>query len=165
MYDDLRKKQRGQKRKLNQLLVDIDDLSIDNDISDKYEHFHLPCFNDFLDSSKTKGNIKRKVFQSWLDKTQYLIENKLSNLEFCKIVCFINDKYPSNSQIIIFYERECYDSYFTKYSESEKWVQLSDKSLKNSYTLRTNMIEKGFKRNINDEDYFYDYNLWFYGEL
>lgn len=165
MYDDLRKKQRGQKRKLNQLLKYVNKFTLDGNIDDTYEHFHVPCANSFIDSPKTRGNIKRKFCQLWLDKTQYFIKNKPSNAVFCKVVCSISPNCLWDSQIIIFYDEQYYNSFWNRDSEYQSWTKITNKSYKDSYLLNTNMDEVGYFETINDEDCSYKGELWFYGEV
>lgn len=165
MYDVLRKKQRGQKRKLNQLLKRINQFSLESNTDDTYEHFHVPCASSFIDSPKTRRKIKRKFCQIWLDKTQYFINSKPSNMEFCKVVCVISPNSLWNSQIIIFYDEQYYNSFWNRDNEYQSWIKITNKSYKDNYMLNTSMNELGFVETINDEDYSYIGELWFYGEV
>lgn len=64
IYNGLRKKQRGQKRKLNKLLKRINQYSIEGNTDNTYEHFHVPCASNFIDSAKTRKSIKQKFCQT-----------------------------------------------------------------------------------------------------
>ena len=165
MYDVLRKKQRGQKRKLNQLLKRINQFSLDGNTDDTYEHFHVPCASSFMDSLKTRRSIKRKFCQMWLDKTQYFINSKPSNTVFCKAICAISPNCLWNSQIIIFYDEQYYNSFWNRDSEYQSWIKITNKSYKDNYKLNTDMNELGFIETIKNEDYSYIGELWFYGEV
>lgn len=165
MYDGLRKKQRGQKRKLNKLLKLINQYSLEGNTNDTYEHFHVPCASDFIDSSKTRRSIKQKFCQIWLDKTQYFINNKPSNAVFCKVVCVVSSNCLWNSQIIIFYDEQYYNSFWNRDNKYQSWIKITNKSYKDSCRLNTNMNELGFIETINDEEYNYRNDLWFYGEV
>ena len=41
----------------------------------------------------------------------------------------------------------------------------SKKSLKQRLNIQTNLKEIGFKETLNDDDFKYETELWFYGEL
>lgn len=165
MYESIRTKQRGQRRKLKQLLNRINQFTTEYLPIDSYDHFHVPCSSDFLDSPNTSGYVKRKFCQSWIDKTQSFINNKPSDKEFCKIVCVVSPKCFWDSQIIIFYDHQYYETFWNRNNEDQSWIKISTKSFKDTYTLETNMDEVGFIEEINEEDYSYIGELWFYGEV
>lgn len=165
MYESIRTKQRGQRRKLDQLLNHINQVTTEYSPVDDYEHFHVPCRNDFLDSPNTSGYVKRKFCQIWLDKTLSFINNKPSDIEFCKIVCMVSPKFFWNSQIIIFYDDQYYETFWNRHNEYQSWIKISGKSYKDAFVLETNMKEVGFIEEINEEDCSYIGELWFYGEV
>ena len=49
-----KKRQRGQTQKLNRLINRIDEFMPFSELSQVYEHFHVPCSNTFINSPKTK---------------------------------------------------------------------------------------------------------------
>lgn len=155
------KKQRGVYRKLNLLSKKIDlfePVKKDN----MYEEFVVPS-NNFLDISP--NNIKRKFIIKWLEITERLIKYK-DNKKFCRIVGMIVTKEISNSRIILFYDEEYYNNFWKREDSYQTWEKLdSKKSLKQRLNIQTNLKEIGFKETLNDGDFKYETELWFYGEL
>ena len=155
------KKQRGINRKLNFLFNKIDlfePVKKDN----MYEEFVVPS-NNFLDISP--NNIKRKFIIKWLEITGKFIKNK-DNKTFCRIVGMIETKEISNSRIILFYDEEYYNNFWKREDSYQMWKRLdSKKSLKQRLNIQTNLKEIGFKETLNDDDFKYETELWFYGEL
>lgn len=168
MYDISRKKHRGQRRKLDKLVKRINEFSIKNIYNyhyDDYDHFHVPCASDFLDGPKVKGYVKTTFCQTWLDKTQEIISQKPIDADFCKVVCVMSPQCLWDSQIIIFYDKQYYKTFWNRNEKYQKWIPLDNNSFKIDKKLITNMIELGFKEIIDDEDGYYTRELWFYGEL
>ena len=155
------KKQRGVYRKLNLLLKKIDlfePVKKDN----IYEEFVVPG-NNFLDVSPI--SIKRKFIIKWLEITEKFINNK-DNKRFCRIVGMMETKEISNSRIILFYDEEYYNNFWKREDSYQIWKRLdSKKSLKQRLNIQTNLKEIGFKETLNDDDFKYETELWFYGEL
>lgn len=155
------KKQRGVYRKLNLLFKKIDlfePVKKDN----IYEEFVVPG-NNFLDVSPI--SIKRKFIIKWLEITEKFINNK-DNKRFCRIVGMIETKEISYSRIILFYDEEYYNNFWKREDSYQIWKRLdSKKSLKQRLNIQTNLKEIGFKETLNDDDFKYETELWFYGEL
>ena len=155
------KKQKGVYRKLNLLFKKIDlfeQVRKDN----MYEEFVVPS-NNFLDVSKI--SIKRKFIIKWLEITEKLINNK-DNKTFCRIVGMIETKETSNSRIIVFYNEKYYNNFWKRESSYQTWERLDPKkSLKQRLNIQTNLKEIGFKETLNDDDFKYETELWFWGEL
>lgn len=155
------KKQRGVYRKLNLLFEKIDlfePVKKDN----IYEEFVVPG-NNFLDVSPI--SIKRKFIIKGLEITEKFINNK-DNKRFCRIVGMIETKEISNSRIILFYDEEYYNNFWKREDSYQIWKRLdSKKSLKQRLNIQTNLKEIGFKETLNDDDFKYETELWFYGEL
>ena len=127
-----------------------------------YEEFVVPS-NNFLDVSKI--SIKRKFIIKWLEITEKLINNK-DNKTFCRIVGMIETKEISNSRIIVFYNEKYYNNFWKRESSYQTWERLDPKkSLKQRLNIQTNLKEIGFKETLNDDDFKYETELWFWGEL
>lgn len=165
-----RTKQRGQKRKLKNLIKNIAEIEPYQDTHSAYEHYHVPC-GRFISSSKTSGKIKTAFCRAWLEKTAEIINNKPSNLNFCKIVALINETDLWDSQIIIFYDKNYYDSFWTRSSQYQTWTLINPKkSFAKMRNIKTDLKEVFYFETILDEDYncveFYKKSkLWFYGEI
>ena len=93
-------KTRGQKRKLNRLLNDINKI-------------HVPC-GWWLSEPKTSSTVKTEFCKKWLDKTREIINSKPQNDKFCRIPADITSPYFWNSQIIIFYDENYYNNFFNR---------------------------------------------------
>ena len=127
-----------------------------------YVDYGVPSSN-FLDVSP--NNIKRKFIIKWLEITEKFIKNK-DDKTFCKIVAMIVTKEISNSRIILFYNEEYYNNFWKREDSYQTWEKLdSKKSLKQRLNIQTNLKEIGFKETLNDDDFKYETELWFYGEL
>ncbi|MBR4029823.1 MAG: DUF3916 domain-containing protein [Clostridia bacterium] len=160
------KKQRGQKRKLKALLNNINEIRPFQNIDCKYEHFHVPC-GQFVSLPKTRGRVKTVYCKAWLDKTAEMIAQKPCDIPFCKVIAVIDELDLSESQIIIFYDKNYYDSFWKRDSGEQIWTPIVKDSL--SFIQRrhidSNLKEKGYYETITDIDFFYKTRLWFYGDI
>ena len=161
-----RKKQRGQYRRLNTLLEYIDSFVPFQRTNDGFEHFHVPS-SPFISSPKTYGKVKTAFCRKWLETTGKFIEQKPSELSFCKIVALIDESDLWKSQIIIFYSKDYYDSFWNRKGPEVKLEPIENESL--SYikprNIKTNLLEKGYRMVICEDDFCSRSTLWFYGEL
>ena len=160
------KKQRGQKRKLKALLRNINQISFFQNIDCPFEHFHVPC-SPFISSPKTSGRIKTAFCKAWLAKTVEIIEHKPCDLPFCKVVAVINERNLWDSQIIIFYDENYYDSFWLRDSLEQTWIPVvkKDESFIKERHIESSLREKGYYETIADLDLTRKTTLWFYGEL
>ena len=147
----IRSKSRGHQRKFKRLLrwMDkIDPFKNANDLpfkdtEDSYEHFHVPC-GPWLSKPKTSGKIKTA---------------------FCKVVAAITYPDVRESQIIIFYDEEYYNSFWDRKGPYQIWTRVDDKrSFAKERGIMTKLPEIGYIEELNDEDYYTKSNIWFYGE-
>jgi len=162
-----RKKQRGQKRKLGALLKYIDEFEAYKNIDEKYEHFHVPCSCDFINSKKTSSKVKTAFCKKWLKATERFIKRKPSKLPFCKVVSLISIHDLWGSQIKIFYDEDYYNTFWDRKTPEQLWEQITDKNLSfiRERGITTHLTEIGYRETLKDEDYTYKGVLWFYGEL
>ena len=160
------KKQRGQKRKLKNLLKNTNQIYPFQDTNSRYEHFHVPC-GQFISSPKTSGKIKTAFCQAWLDKTAQIIGQKPNTLPFCKIVAVIDCLDFWQSQIIIFYDENYYNSFWLRNSKEQTWDPILDqgKSFIQDRHIKSVLKEKGYYETINELDCIYKSILWFYGDI
>ena len=155
------KKQRGVYRRLDAIFnkIDLFEPVKKNNI---YEEFVVPS-NNFLNKSSNK--IKRKFIIKWLEITERFIKSK-DNKTFCRVVCMIETKEINNSRIILFYDEEYYNSFWKREDSYQTWKKLDLKhSLKKRFDIQINLKEIGFKETLNDDDFKYETELWFYGEI
>ena len=160
------KKQRGQKRKLNTLLNNIEHISPYQNVECLYECFRVPS-GRFISSPKTYGRIKTQFCRTWLDKTVEVIKQKPNHLSFCRVVAVIDEFDLWNSQIIVFYDRNYYESFWGRTSGAQIWQPISKKgkSFIKERNISSTLAEKGYVEIINDVDYSRRTRLWFYGDV
>lgn len=163
-----KKKQRGQRRKLERLIRYLEDSTKNFPIpEDKYVHWHMPCAESFIDSIKTSRKIKTRAMQCMIDCTHHLYTIKPDTIEFCRVVCMIAYPYLWASQIIVFFNKEYFDNFFDRNSLEQSWTVISNKSMKGTRNLQTasNFTEVGYLEEIHNDEKIHKCELWFYGEL
>ncbi len=161
-----RKKQRGQRRRLNVLLENICGFTPFQNTSSTYEHFHVPS-NMFIEHKKTAGWIKTAFIRSWISKTEEIIKLKPKELPFCKVVAMIDVPNLWSSQIIIFYEKDYYDTFWERNSKGQIWrlLERENLSLVKERNIVTFLCEKGYEEIIGEGEELEKAVLWFYGDL
>lgn len=159
------KKQRGQRRKIKNLLFNIEQIAPYIDMDGSYEHFHVPS-DSFISSSKTCGKIKTTFCKAWLKKTTEIMGQKPKELPFCKVVACIDENYLWESQIIIFYDEEYYNNFWKRNTPDQTWIPISvPKSFSSERKIVTSLNEKGYFEKINDGETLITSVLWFYGDV
>lgn len=160
------KKQRGQRRKINNLLLNIEQITSFTDTDDRYEHFHVPS-DQFISSPKTSGKTKTAFCRAWLQKTAEIINQKPKDISFCKVVAVIDGGDLWESQIIIFYDEDYYNSFWKRSSNEQTWLPMDSdtRSFAKERNIKTSLKEKGYIEILSDEDNQRKSTLWFYGEI
>lgn len=160
------KKQRGQKRKIKTLLLGIEQINPYINTTNRYEHFHVPS-GPFISSSKTSGRVKTIFCKAWLSKTAAIIEKKPKDIPFCKVVAVINTTDLWESQIIIFYDEDYYNTFWDRTSNEQTWLPIDSEfvSFVKSRNIKTTLQEKGYIELAMEENVQRKSILWFYGEL
>lgn len=164
------KKVRGLKRKTKNVISDIKEITSEfpQNIYDGYEHFHLPVSQSFINSSKTPTKIKKLVMQTLIERANYLINLKPNDGEKYRVVVAISKPFLWSSQIIIFKGETHYENFFKRNDEYQKWIEFSNEKsivVENGLLNENNLKVKGFKEIITDEDFIYEGEIWFIGEL
>ncbi|RHS51998.1 DUF3916 domain-containing protein [Clostridium sp. AM46-21] len=109
--------------------------------------------------------MKTAFCKKWLEKTEEIIGNKPKDLPFCKVVAAITYPDVRESQIIIFYDEEYYNSFWDRKGPYQIWTRVDDKrSFAKERGIMTKLPEIGYIEELNDEDYYTKSNIWFYGE-
>ena len=159
------KKQRGQHRKINNLLFNIEQITPFADTRDRYEHFHVPS-DQFISSPKTSGKTKTTFCRAWLQKTAEIIDQKPKDSPFCKVVAVIDEGDLWESQIIIFYDEDYYNSFWERSSTEQTWLPIDSdtRSFSKERNIKTSLKEKAYIEILSDEDIQRKTVLWFYGE-
>ena len=158
------KKQRGQGRKLKALLNYIDEFTPFLETDGRYEHFHVPCSRSFINSPKTRAKIKTAFLRKWIETTEKFIEeSKTKKLPFCKVVGIIFEADLWDSEIIIFYDKNYYDTFFTRNDDCQTWTQIENKnSFIKQHGINTSLTEVCISTKYIDDDYVYNSFMWCY---
>lgn len=152
-YQDINKKQRGQRRKLELLFKYIDTFKAFESTNDAYEHFHVPGDN-FIEYIKTTSKVKTAFCKKWIDTTLRFISEKPTELEFCKVVALISVPNYWSSQIIIFYDEDYYSEFWNRDDDYQRWESIDGKySFTKERGIHTLLLEKGYKEIICEEDF------------
>ena len=132
-----RKKVRGQRRKLRKLLRDIDGLTpFESESNRLYEHFHVPS-GTWLNSPSTAGSVKTAFCKAWLEQCQRFIQAKPTNLSFCRVVAVLCEPLLGESQIVIFYSQEYFETFWKRNYSDQSWLPLNKGS---SFTINTDVF-------------------------
>lgn len=162
------KKQRGTRRRLKALLKNIDRFRPFVRTNDGIEHFHVPCGN-FIDSPRTRGHIKKEFVEKWIDAAMRFIDQKPGQLRFCRVVAMIATPCLWDSQIIVFYDKDYYDTFWKRTGPYQIWLPAgSGRSLVKELRIERNIREAHYRQLIVNEDnrgQYLESDLWFYGEL
>ena len=151
---------------MKSLLLNIEQITPFTDTTARYEHFHVPC-GLFISSPKTSGRIKTAFCQAWLDKTAEIMEQKPDDLPFCKVVAMIDAGDLWESQIIIFYDKDYYDSFWLRDTAEQTWLPIDakEKSFVKDRNIETAQKEKGYIEILSDDGVNRKSALWFYGDI
>ena len=161
-----RKKVRGQRHKLRKLLRDIDGLTpFESESNRLYAHFHVPS-GTWLNSPSTAGTVKTAFCKAWLEQCQRFIQAKPTNLSFCRVVAVLCEPLLGESQIVIFYSQEYFETFWKRNYSDQSWLPLNKGS---SFTAKrgitTALTEMGYEETLLVDGKTIKSTLWFYGEL
>lgn len=157
---------RGQKRKLETLVRNIQLILPFEDTDSRYEHFHVPS-GPFISSPKTSGKVKTAFCKVWLQKTEEILKQKPSDLPFCKVVAMIDERDLWESQIVVFYDENYYGSFWSRNTPGQAWTLMEDttRSFVRERNIKTGLNEIGYLETISEIDFNKRSVLWFYGEF
>ena len=160
------KKERGQNRKLKTLTENIHLIASFENTDIRYEHFHVPS-GSFISSPKTRGKVKTAFCKVWLQKAEEILKQKPSGLTFCKVVAIIDEGDLWASQIVIFYDKKYYESFWKRNTPEQTWTLIDDptKSFIEKRNIKTQLNEIGYLETISEIDFNKKSVLWFYGEI
>ncbi len=139
-----RSKPRGQKRKYKTLLSTMDkmepfkrreNIPVNNNLT-TYEHFHVPC-GHWLANPKISGKNKTSFCKKRIEKTEYFIDKKPKHLPF-----------------------------WDRKGPYQIWTPIeSNDSFAKGRGIITELSERGYIEELNDENYSVKSQIWFYGEF
>ncbi len=157
------KKLRGQGRKLNNLLFELDNIKPFQKQTVDFECFRIPCSMSFIESSKLSAKAKTKIIKKLVNMTENFISDKPKEVDFCKVVLLIDEYYLYSSQIIIFYNKIYYDMFWKRDDVHQKWMKQDSQ---NSY-----LLSRGIETILSETCYLeysenkYITTLRFYGDI
>tara|TARA_B100000768_G_scaffold40692_1_gene39573 strand:- start:963 stop:1499 length:537 start_codon:yes stop_codon:yes gene_type:complete len=169
----IKRKVRGQKRKLNRLKQRLNDKSNffpdDSYVQpDKYYHIHMPCSQGFVDSKNSPSNLRKECIQLLINTAYDLTKTRPDSKKENKIVCAVTLPFIWDSQIIVFFDNY-YDQFFDNInSYYEGWSKLnSELSIIDSLNLKCpdTFSVQGYSEEINYGNYIHKGQTWFIGEL
>ena len=164
-------KQRGLKRKcagfIRRITEETETFPQPHD-GDGYWHLHLPVGRDFIHSASTRTGIRRLCVQTLINRAQHLVSIAPPGTPPVRVVVAVSwpDFWPS--QIIIFFNPEYFDNFFSRNTEAQCWTRLpQNRSLIHEWNISIpdEFSECGYLEEINDEDDNYKGEMWFIGQL
>ena len=160
-----RKKQRGQRRKLKAMFQSIDHFVPFSHTERTYEHFHVPG-GPFIESCQTSGKVKTAFCRKWLETTEKFIAQKPAEIAFCKIAAVLSVPDYWSSQIIIFYDKSYYDSFWDRTGPEQIWKLTQGKgSFCKERNIITSLREICCHEILTEGNQVIKYDLWFYGDV
>ncbi|PFK67194.1 hypothetical protein COJ21_24315 [Priestia megaterium] len=169
----LKKKTRGIKRKCRTFVNSITEYTTslpspeDNSYLG-YWHLHMPFNESFIDSKNTSNSVRKLCMQTMINRMQHLIDTRTELEKEYRIYILISLPKLFDSQIVVLFDKEDLNGFFDRNTEEQSWIPLpSERSIEKEWGLEIpeNLVIKGYKETINDEDYFHEGELWFIGEL
>lgn len=166
----MKKKTRGLRRKCRVLVATLIKLTEEfpEGSSDKeFWHFHIPVKKSFADSKRTPKKARKLLIQTLINRSEYLSTLKPSGNVFCKVVCIICKQELSRSQIIIFFNKEYFNSFFIRNDEEQVWIliETNEFDIKSMYNIPLRFSIKYYLENIYDGDVVWKDELLVIGEL
>ena len=162
-------KVRGQRQKLQRLLREISLIEPFKRTEGRCEHFHVPC-SPWIEMPGTSGRVKTTFCKAWIAKAEEIVRNKPEGLPFCKVAALLSYPDLHESEIILFYDQEYYDTFWKRDWEEQKWTRIEGgRSFAGDRGISTGLHETEYFEEIFDEetDYterIYTAHLWFYAE-
>ena len=169
--NNTRKRVRGKKRKVRDMVDGIMagcEKFPEIDLEDGYWHLHLPIQQAFIDSEKIPVKIRRLCIQTIVDAAAKLISMKPESGIDIRVTAFINLPALWYSEIIVFFGRSHLDGYFTRNNDYQKWIPLGEeRNIAREWNLRVSeqLAIKGYKELLVNDDYVYENELWYIGEI
>lgn len=139
------KKQRGLKRKVRNVLLEIQKKTKNfptEFYNDSYFNFYVPASSDLLNYS---NKVRTQILQEMIDSTLYLIQNKLPGYSDVLITLLIRPEEIRNTQIIIHKNIESYQDFYIRDSLWQRWEVVNPeydikKTLNINYSTNMNLV-------------------------
>ena len=130
-------------------------------------HLHLPVARDFISSDATPFKVRRLCAQTLIDSAHHLAALAPLDGE-TRVVVAITPEDLWDSQIIVFFGSDYFDSFFTRDSAEQKWTMLNpNRSLQRRWNLEVpaDFCGRGYQEELNMENFQSQQELWFFGQL
>ena len=170
--NDNKKKVRGLKRRKKTLKKWISDITKQmpnpSECGLGYWHLHLPFAQTYVYSSKLPNKFRREIMQSLIDRVSYLKSIKSKGQAEYRIYALVSLPNLFDSQLVVYPHNSWFDGFFERDSEEQKWIALDTSGnliLEWELNCPSNIQIKGFKEVISEEDYYFEGEIWFIGEL
>ncbi|MGV2941859.1 DUF3916 domain-containing protein [Mesobacillus sp. LC4] len=167
-----KKKARGLRRRKKDLINSLNELTEQlpnpNDYGLGYWHLHLPFPQEYIDSKKAPNKLRREIMQILINRVSHLKNLKTPSQDKYRIYTVISLPNLFDSQIAVLPDKSLFNGFFERDSEEQKWLPLNpQRDLAKEWVLNLppDLEMKGFKEIISDEDYYYEGEIWFIGEL
>ena len=131
-------------------------------------HLHLPVFRGFIDSTSTPFGIRRLCVQTLISRAEHLASIAPVGTTQIRVVVAVSLPNLFDSQIIIFYGAEYFDTFFNRRTATQQWTQLEDKrSLMREWNIQisSDFSECGYQEEITEPDFHQSGEIWFIGQL
>jgi len=167
-----KKKVRGLRRRkmnlMNTLHEMTEQLPNPNDYGLGYWHLHLPFSQEYLESDKVPIKFRKEIMQTLINKVCHLKNLKTPLQEQYRIYAVISMPNLFDSQIAVIPDKSWFNGFFERDTSEQKWLPLSlnrDVIKEWELYLPPGLEVKGFEEIISDDDYYYEGELWFIGEI
>jgi hypothetical protein len=167
-----KKKIRGLRRRYKTFVNDLTDLTktmpIPNDYGLGYWHLHLPFSQECIDSKNTPNKFRRDIMQKLIVRVEHLINIKTKEQSDYCIYAIISLPNLFDSQILVIPDKSWFGGFFERNSAEQKWIPLdSERNLIKEWNLvlSSDLKVQGFKEIISDDEFNYEGEIWFIGEL
>lgn len=138
---------------------------------ERYYNWKIPVPVNLVEGKHAQQEIKARCVQYLINACQYLIESKPQGLEFCKVVCMIEQPNMFSSEICLYLDEDYFNAHTLSADRYDSQYVLADElSLAKSWNLKIpeNMYERGIKIHyIDPEDEADNYiaDQWFFIEI
>jgi len=136
----------------------------DSDGCRDYWKYMIPIHEKIFEKS-FKIRFQKELIRTMLNALMNLQKNKPKNT---KVVLSISFPNFFQSQLIVFFSEEYYKNFFTRDTSFQKWEKISEEKcfLRESGIGNSSCVSKiGFRENIVDEDFSYEGEIWFFGDV
>lgn len=133
-----------------------------------YWHLHLPFAQGYIDTNKTPNKLRREIIQILINRVFHMKNLKTPLHDGYRIYTLISLPNLFDSQIAVIPDRSWLNGFFQRDTQEQKWLPLGmQRNLIKEWKLNIppGLEVKGFREIIVEEDYYYEGEVWFIGEL